>query len=103
MNARISHLIAIMQVAKRPPSIDKKVRTRVLAGICIVDDCGKEAVSRGCCDTHQRAFHREMDAQPTADERGNFEIWAIEQGVILSSQEVREIKANSPYKRRRGA
>ncbi len=102
MNPQISRLIAISFMVERPRHIERNVIEKVLKNICLIEACGcsqEEVKVRGLCSKQNRAFHRAIEALPTKKEKAEFEISCIEKGLILSTQEARQIRSNSPFKK----
>jgi hypothetical protein len=103
MNAQLSTLIAITEMASKSNATGRKVKSRVLSGKClgIHEDSGKpcdrDAVKRGLCDSHYQTFRKRRNGQPTLRDRGDYEVNAIAIGKILPSQEIRNFKFKDQF------
>jgi hypothetical protein len=96
MLAQMSRFLSMSSITAKP-SVREKVRSRVIAGECLIDGCAKCGERRrGLCDSHYTAFLRELNSRPRA-ERADFEAQAIREGLILAVGETKEIKSPSPF------
>ena len=92
---------------KRTPRIEKRVRERAIAGLCLHFDektgaeCCRASVSLGNCREHVNKLNYEQSRLPTKKAKVRFRRDAILKGLCLGAQEQRKFKrlATNTYAR----
>ena len=61
-----------------------EIEKRVIARKCIVPQCKSRIRSRGLCELHRSHFYQELNTKDSPEEKQQFEVEMIRQGLVLA-------------------
>lgn len=92
----MSGAIVVVKV-KRTRAAEKHVQERIARELCVACDKGKSFRRRGLCTTCEGRWERARK-EMTKEQRATFDAKLIEQGLLLDSHDILQIKSkDNPF------
>jgi hypothetical protein len=95
----IARELLIEALSMSKVKVSKRVRERVIQGLCLIPGCECHAVGRGVCEVHKNGYYKCLSKFTTSADKLEFEQANIRKGLILPVGAQRSIKKQneSPF------